>query len=85
MHILNIDLVNLYMLQEWCGFDVEVTLPNKEKVPFSVPALDAGVTHIPLEIPNAKGGKFYNIKITASKDTTGDFTMGLNAVVIEKR
>ena len=78
-------LVNLYMLQEWCGFDVEVTLPNKEKVPFSVPALDAGVTHIPLEIPNAKGGKFYNIKITASKDTTGDFTMGLNAVVIEKR
>jgi serine/threonine protein kinase len=78
-------LVNLYMLQEWCGFDVEVTLPNKEKVPFSVSALDAGVTHIPLEIPNVKGGKFYVVKITASKDTAGDFAMGLNAVVVEAR
>ncbi|MDG1357413.1 MAG: hypothetical protein P8P36_04390 [Akkermansiaceae bacterium] len=78
-------LVNIYVLQEWCGFDVEVTLPNKEKVPFSVPALDAGVTHIPLEIPNVKGGKFYVIKITASKDTTGDFAMGLGAVVVEAR
>ena len=78
-------LVNLYMLQEWCGFDVEVTLDNKDVVALAVPALDPGVIHIPIEIPNAKGGKFYNIKITAASDTTGDFAMGLNAVHIEGR
>ncbi|MGB2402228.1 MAG: serine/threonine protein kinase [Akkermansiaceae bacterium] len=78
-------LVNLYMLQEWCGFDVEINLGNEDVVDLVVPALDAGVTHIPIEIPNAKGGNFYNIKITASKDTTGDFAMGLCAVHVEKR
>jgi hypothetical protein len=78
-------LVNLYMLQEWCGFDVEINLGNDDVVDLFVPALDAGVTHIPIEIPNAKGGKFYNIKITASKGTTGDFVMGLCAVHVEKR
>jgi len=60
-------------------------LDNKDVVALAVPALDPGVIHIPIEIPNAKGGKFYNIKITASADTTGDFEMGLNAVHIEGR
>jgi hypothetical protein len=77
-------LVTLYMLQEWCGFDVEVTLPSRRVVSFAVPALDPGVTRIPIEIPNAKGGGFYEIKIKA-KDATGDFAMGLNAVHVESR
>ena len=78
-------LVNLYMFQEGCAFDIEVVFNNGEAVQFNVPALGPGVIHIPIEIPNAKGGKFYNIKITASADTTGDFSMGLNAVHIEGR
>jgi serine/threonine protein kinase len=77
-------LVTLYMLQEWCGFDVEVTLSSRRVVSFAVPALDPGVTRIPIEIPNAKGGGFYEIKIKA-KDATGDFAMGLNAVHVESR
>ena len=78
-------LVNLYMFQEWCAFDIEVVFNNGEAVQFNVPALDPGVIHIPIEIPNTKVGKFYQIKITASKDTTGDFSMGLNAVHVEGR
>ena len=79
-------LVTLYMFQEWCAFDVEVTMHNGEKIKLqNIPKQDPGVLRIPIEIPKVKKGKFYQIKITASKDTTGDFSMGLNAVHIEGR
>ena len=79
-------LVTLYMFQEWCAFDVEVTMHNGEKIKLeNIPKQDPGVLRIPIEIPKVRKGKFYQIKITASKDTTGDFSMGLNAVHIEGR
>ena len=79
-------LVTLYMFQEWCAFDVEVTMHNGEKIKLeNIPKQDPGVLRIPIEIPKVRKGKFYQIKITASKDTTGDFEMGLNAVHIEGR
>ena len=79
-------LVTLYMFQEWCALDVEVTMHNGEKIKLqNIPKQDPGVLRIPIEIPKVRKGKFYNIKITASKDTTGDFEMGLNAVHIEGR
>ena len=79
-------LVTLYMFQEWCALDVEVTMHNGEKIKLqNIPKQDPGVLCIPIEIPKVRKGKFYNIKITASKDTTGDFSMGLNAVHIEGR
>ena len=79
-------LVTLYMFQEWCALDVEVTMHNGEKIKLqNIPKQDPGVLRIPIEIPMVRKGKFYQIKITASKDTTGDFEMGLNAVHIEGR
>ena len=79
-------LVTLYMFQEWCAFDVEVTMHNGEKIKLqNIPKQDPGVLRIPIEIPKVRKGKFYQIKITASKDTTGDFSMGLNAVHVEGR
>ena len=79
-------LVTLYMFQEWCALDVEVTMHNGEKIKLqNIPKQDPGVLRIPIEIPMVRKGKFYQIKITASKDTTGDFEMGLNAVHVEGR
>jgi hypothetical protein len=79
-------LVTLYMFQEWCALDVVVTMHNNEKIKLqNIPKQDPGVLCIPIEIPKVREGKFYQIKITASKDTTGDFSMGLNAVHIEGR
>ena len=77
-------IISLYVFQEWCGFDVEVETPGK-KLAFKVPKQDPGVLCIPIEIPKPKKGGFYNINITAAKDTTGEFAMGLNAVHIEGR
>jgi hypothetical protein len=50
-----------------------------------IPKQDPGVLRIPIEIPKPRAGQFYQIKITSSKDTTGDFSMGLNAMHIEGR
>ncbi|NNJ86786.1 MAG: hypothetical protein HKP20_06415 [Akkermansiaceae bacterium] len=80
-------MVNLYMLQSGCDFDVSVTMPDgKEVISFEVPKNEPAVVKIPLEIAKPKPGGFYSISITAK---TGDpktkFTMGLNAVQIESR
>lgn len=78
-------LVKLYVFQEWAAFDIAVTLANGEVVDLQTPIQDPGVLLIPIEIPKPKGGQFYTVKITSAKDATGDFAMGLNAVVVEKR
>ena len=78
-------LVKLYVFQQWAAFDIAVSLPNRDVVDFQVPIQDPGDVLIPIEIPKPKGGQFYTVKITSAKDATGDFAMGLNAVVVEKR
>ena len=78
-------LVTLCVFQQWAAFDIAVSLPNREVVGFQVPKQDPGVLRIPIEIPKPKKGGFYTVKITCAKDSMGDFAMGLNAVVVEKR
>ncbi|MGB2092314.1 MAG: serine/threonine protein kinase [Akkermansiaceae bacterium] len=78
-------LVTLCVFQQWAAFDIAVSLPNRDVVDFQVPKQDPGVLRIPIEIPKPKKGGFYTVKITCAKDSMGDFAMGLNAVVVEKK
>jgi hypothetical protein len=79
-------IVTLYMFQSFCAFDIGVTIPGtREPFTFQTSKQDPGVLRIPIEIPNPKKGGFYGIEITSAKDTSGDFAMGLCAVVIETR
>lgn len=80
-------IINLYMTQWNCDFDVAVTMADgKDVIQLKVPKQDPGVVKIPLEIPKPKSGGFYNIKITAaSSDPANGFTMGINAIHVESR
>ena len=78
-------IISLYVFQQWCAFDVVVTMHNGEEIKFQIPKQDPGVLRIPIEIPKPRGGQFYAVKITTSKDTSGDFAMGLSGIHIEKR
>ena len=78
-------IISLYVFQEWCALDIEVTLHNGEKINFQIPKQEPGVLAIPIEIPKPRSAAFYNVRVTAAEDTSGDFAIGLSGVHIEKR
>jgi len=81
-------LVSFYMTQTQIDayFEVAVTIGNEEIGKFAIPKQNPGVIKIPFEIPEAKAGGFYTIAITtASADPKVNFTMGINAILVEQR
>jgi len=84
-------VVDLYMLQDECDFDVSVTLPKgKEviqmKVSYDAVGAEPGIVKIPVVIPKPVGGGFYTIKIlSASEDASAEFGMALSAVHVRRR
>jgi len=79
-------LVSLYMTQIDADFEVAVTIGDDEIGKFPVSQKNPGVVKIPLEIPKPKAGGFYTIAITAaSEDPKMKFTMGVNAIHVERR
>lgn len=84
-------MLNLYMLQDHCDFDIEVKIHDtdemlKLKVPYSSVRSAPGVVQIPIYIKEPTPGGFYTIKIlAASKGMSKKFGMALSAVHVEKQ
>ncbi len=80
-------MVSFYMTHRQNDFDVTVTMHDLEVFKFSVPKQGhQGSIKIPLEILKPKVGGYYTIAITAaSEDPKLDFTMGINAIHVERR
>ncbi len=79
--------VTFYMYQKDCDFDIKVIASSeKETFSFNVPAGEPGVVSIPIEFTSPKGGSFYSITITASKEgTKKNFAMGMHGIHVERR
>lgn len=78
---------NLYFLQRYCDVRVEIDTPESESAEVKlIPATDAGVLCLPIEINHPKPGDFYTIRLlSTSSSVSGAFSIGLCGVSIESK
>ncbi|NWK56410.1 protein kinase [Verrucomicrobiaceae bacterium N1E253] len=79
-------LVTFYLIQDRCDYEFEVKLPGQDAPEkLRMTAGTPGVFKVPMVIRSPQAGGFYAIKVSAkSEDSSRDFSMGLQAIQIQK-